>query len=70
MVAPRKEVIRRRDFMLVLPGAGLMLGISACTPGPTSQESSGSRQDKRRPQYQADSPQVQAFYRVNRYPEV
>ena len=26
------------------------------------------RRDKRRPQYQANSPEVQAFYRVNRYP--
>jgi hypothetical protein len=26
------------------------------------------RRDKRKPQYQANSPEIQTFYRVNRYP--
>ena len=68
MVGLRNMMIRRRDLILVAPGAGL-LGISACTPDRSSQATSDATHDKRRPQYQANSPEVQAFYRVNRYPE-
>ena len=40
---------------------------SACASGEAGGEA-GDFPDKRRAPYQADSPEVQTFYRVNRYP--
>jgi len=57
--------IRRRD--LVRLAAATSVAAIAASPSAPSDEKP-VRQDKRRPQYQADSPEVQSFYRVNRYP--
>jgi len=57
--------IRRRDLVRVVAAAGFA-GIAAGPAAPSDAKS--VRQDKRRPQYQASSPEVQNFYRVNRYP--
>jgi hypothetical protein len=60
----RKTLIRRRDLLLAVtvPGAVVAMG-SASNPSAAER-----RRDKRKPQYQANSPEVQTFYRVNRYP--
>jgi hypothetical protein len=58
--------VRRRDLLLGF-GAGAVVTASP----PLIEEAaadSESKDDKRRARYQADSPDVQAFYRVNRYP--
>jgi len=57
--------IRRRDLFRAA-AAGSVAALGACTGAPSDEKS--ARQGKRRPQYQADSPQIQTFYRVNRYP--
>jgi len=57
--------IRRRDLFRVA-AAGGFASLAACSAAPSDEKS--VRQDRRRPQYQADSPQIQTFYRVNRYP--
>ena len=57
--------IRRRDLVRVAAATGV--AAIAASPAAMPVEKS-ARQDKRRPQYRADSPEVQAFYRVNRYP--
>lgn len=57
--------IRRRDLFRVAALTGV--AAIAVAPAAPSDEKS-ARQDKRRPQYRADSPEVQTFYRVNRYP--
>ena len=57
--------IRRRDLVRVAAATGV--AAVAASPAALSDQKS-ARQDKRRPQYRADSPEVQAFYRVNRYP--
>ena len=57
--------IRRRDLFRVAAATGVAAIVAS--PGAPSAERS-ARQDKRRSQYQADSPEVQSFYRVNRYP--
>jgi hypothetical protein len=60
-------MIRRRDLFLLVPATGVA---AAVLMGATSQSArtDGPRRDKRRPMYQANSPEVRDFYRVNRYP--
>jgi hypothetical protein len=60
----RKTLMRRRDLLLAVTVSGAVVAVgtaSSLTP-------SEIRRDKRKPQYQANSPEVQTFYRVNRYP--
>lgn len=60
----RKTLIRRRDLLLAVTVSGAVVAMgSASSPTPAER-----RRDKRKPQYQANSPEVQTFYRVNRYP--
>lgn len=60
--------VRRRDLLRVL-GLGAGAAVTAATPlVEAAAADSDSKDDKRRARYQADSPDVQAFYRVNRYP--
>lgn len=58
--------IRRRDLIRVVAATGI--ATTAATAGCTSSNANSIRRDKRRPQYQANSAEVQSFYRVNRYP--
>ena len=60
--------VGRRDFLRAL-GAGT--GVAVTVSGPLVQEAaadSESNADKRKARYKADSSDVQAYYRVNRYP--
>jgi hypothetical protein len=64
---PEKRV-GRRDFLRAL---GVGAGVAATASGPLAQEAAAdgeSDDEKRKARYQANSPEVQAFYRVNRYP--
>jgi hypothetical protein len=65
MHEPRKITIRRRDLLLAVTASGAAAALGAASI-PTAD--AVRRRDKRKPQYRADSPEVQAFYRVNRYP--
>ena len=65
MDEPRSTMIRRRD--LILGVSGVAAAASVTSIGATRTDAV-ARRDKRRPQYQANSPEVQTFYRVNRYP--
>jgi hypothetical protein len=59
--------IRRRDLIRVVAATGV--AATAATAGCTASDANSVRQEKkRRPQYQANSREVQDFYRVNRYP--
>jgi hypothetical protein len=63
--------MRRRDFLRAL-GAGAGAGAVVTTSGMLVEKAaadSESNDEKRKPRYQANSPDVQAYYRVNRYPE-
>ena len=63
-----KKPVGRRDFLRAL-GAGA--GVAVTASGPLVEEAAAdteSTDEKRKARYQADSPDVQAFYRVNRYP--
>jgi hypothetical protein len=63
--AQGKPSLGRRQFFRVL-GAGTAAG----TFGPVAAAAAGTANTakKRRARYQANSPEVQTFYRVNRYP--
>ena len=59
--------IGRRDFLRTL-GVGTAAA-AAATPlvGPAAADTE-SNEEKRKARYQPNSPSVQTFYRVNRYP--
>ena len=65
MDEPRHTMIRRRDLLLAVSGVAAVASVGSI--GATRSDAV-IRRDKRRPQYQANSPEVQTFYRVNRYP--
>jgi hypothetical protein len=63
-----EKKLGRRGFLRAI-GAGAGLAVTA--RGPLVQEAaadSETNDEKRKARYQANSPDVQAFYRVNRYP--
>jgi hypothetical protein len=60
-----KNMIRRRDVLLVVAASAAAAVATTSIPAETP---AAVRRDKRRPQYQANSPEIQTFYRVNRYP--
>jgi hypothetical protein len=55
--------IGRRDLLRVLAVGAAAATTSACNPADAE-----DFPDKRKAHYQAGSPEVQTFYRVNRYP--
>jgi hypothetical protein len=65
---PTKNTVGRRDFLRVL---GASAGVATTISGPLVEKAAAdgvSDEQKRKARYQADSPEVQDFYRVNRYP--
>jgi anaerobic selenocysteine-containing dehydrogenase len=60
--------IRRRDLLRGVATASVTttLGAGCSKPGSAAQDTANG--DKRRPQYQPNSAEVQTFYSVNRYP--
>jgi hypothetical protein len=62
---PRNTMIRRRDLLLGVSGVAAVASVTSIG---AIRSDAVVRRDKRKPQYQANSPEVQTFYRVNRYP--
>lgn len=63
-----KAMLGRREFLCVLGvGAGVAV-VAAAVPADQAAADSESNAEKRKARYQANSPDVQAFYRVNKYP--
>lgn len=68
MKSDDKAKMGRRDFLRTL-GAGA--GAAAAAPMALVGEARAGTEtndEKRKPRYKADSPDIKAFYRVNRYP--
>ena len=61
----RKTKIRRRDVLIAVTATGVAAAVGA--KAGSSPDAAGKR-NKRRAQYQPNSPEIQTFYRVNRYP--
>jgi sugar (pentulose or hexulose) kinase len=59
--------IGRRDVLRVLTGAAAAAAAGTAQLAPAAADSE-SDSEKRKARYQPDSPEVQTFYRVNRYP--
>ena len=59
--------IRRRDVLHALTGAATTAAVGTVPLAPAAADTENDS-EKRKPRYQADSPEVQTFYRVNRYP--
>jgi hypothetical protein len=63
----KDKAVGRRHFLRAL-GVG---GAALAAGGPLASETRAdteSNDEKRRARYKADSPHIQAYYRVNRYP--
>jgi hypothetical protein len=61
--------VGRRDVLHVLAiGAATVAATSACMSADAKNPKERGFPDKGKARYQADSPEVQTFYRVNRYP--
>jgi len=68
MKRERKTTLGRREFLRTLC-AGATVAAAAATPlADEARADTESNDEKRKPRYQANSPEVQTFYRVNRYP--
>lgn len=69
MKSKGKAKIARRDFLLAV-GAGVgVASASATLFSSEAQATSESAAEERKARYQAKSADVQAYYRVNRYPK-
>ncbi|HEY6025196.1 MAG TPA: formate dehydrogenase [Pseudolabrys sp.] len=62
-----KTKVGRRDFLRAM-GAGAGLAVTAAAPLATGAAASESDTEKKKTRYQANSTDVQTFYKVNRYP--
>jgi hypothetical protein len=62
-----KSKLGRRDFLRAM-GAGAGLAVTAAAPLATEAAASETDAEKKKPRYQANSTDVQTYYKVNRYP--
>jgi hypothetical protein len=60
-----KLSLGRRQFVRVL---GIGTAVASAAPLAAAATETADNAKKRRARYQANSPEVQTFYRVNRYP--
>ena len=67
MKKPRNATLGRREFVRAL-GSGVTLVAAAGSISGEALALPANYQDRRKPRYQANSPEVQNFYRVNHYP--
>jgi hypothetical protein len=67
MNKPHKVMLARRELLRAV-GSGITLVAAAGALSTEARALPANYQDRRRPRYQANSPEVQNFYRVNRYP--
>jgi hypothetical protein len=63
-----KAKLGRRDFLRAM-GAGAGVAVTAAVPLATQAAASESDAEKKKARYQANSPDVQAYYKSNRYPK-
>ena len=67
MKRERKRTLGRREFLRTL-GAGATVAAAATPLADEALADTESNDEKRKSRYPANSPEVQTFYRVNRYP--
>jgi hypothetical protein len=64
----KKATVGRRDFLRVLGGGAGLAAVAAAPLATEAMADSESNDEKRKARYQANSAEVQTYYRVNRYP--
>ena len=62
-----KTKLGRRDFLRAM-SAGAGLAVTVAAPLATGAAAAESDAEKKKARYQANSTDVQSFYKVNRYP--
>ena len=68
MTKQPKSTLGRREFLRTL-GAGATVAAAATAPlADAARADTESNDEKRKSRYRPNSPEVQTFYRVNRYP--
>jgi hypothetical protein len=67
MKKQRKAMTGRREFLRALGGGATSLAVAGSFTS-EARALPANYQDRRKTEYQASSPEVQNFYRVNRYP--
>ena len=67
MKQQEKSKLGRRDFLSAI-GAGAGVAVAAAAPLASEAIASESDAEKKQARYQANSTDVQTFYKVNRYP--
>jgi hypothetical protein len=68
MAKQQNRTVGRREFLRTL-GAGATVAAAATTPlAGEARADTETNDEKRKARYRANSPEVQTFYRVNRYP--
>jgi hypothetical protein len=60
--------VDRRNVVRVLAGMGAGAAATSAAPLAPAAADTENNSEKRKARYQANSPEVQTFYRVNRYP--
>ena len=68
MKTARSTSFGRRDLFRAFGTAAAVATAAGVSVFQPTEAKSESRSDKRRARYQPNSPEVQTFYRVNRYP--
>jgi hypothetical protein len=61
-------LVRRRDLLRAAVAGIAAMSTAAVVSAPAAEAPQRTAKDKRRSRYQANSAEVQNFYRVNRYP--
>ena len=67
-MSKRKAIIGRRQLLRAGMTGFFATAASALEPGVAAADTE-TDSEKRKARYQADAPEVQDFYRVNRYPK-
>jgi hypothetical protein len=68
MKAYRKNGIDRREFLRTLSASASVATIAAPVFATQAHADSETTDEKRKARYKADSSDIKAYYRVNRYP--
>jgi hypothetical protein len=68
MKSDGKTKVGRRDFLRALGAGAGAAAVSAAPLATTAAADTENSDQKRKARYKADSAEVKAYYRVNRYP--
>jgi nitrous oxide reductase len=68
MTNEQKSKVGRREFLRVFGASATVAAAAAAPLSGAARADSETKDEKRKARYKADSPHIQTYYRVNRYP--